>query len=362
MSPWARITLRLVTPGTSPSALGMQTSRVPRVLTPFLSAMLGFMLASGVAAHPAADAGSVTPDPRVAAPIAFRLSPGGAIGAPLAPESGSGLEPEPFHGGASRRDHVFQLLPDDPSGQHRSGEGWRLATGDDLTPVQETPPPETKSRSQGRDPDWAGIGRDTAFFFGYQVVSVAILYALPGDLNRWQNKDVSFDNWWNNVTRPPVWDTDPWGTNYVSHPYWGATYYIRARERGFGKLASFGYSALLSTLYEYGPEAIFERPSAQDLMVTPILGSLVGAFVFEPIRDWVKAKPEFRWYDQALLIATDPFGTLNSVFERMLGIKSEILLRPSPPPPVSRALADSERDRKGPRPQGFSVSVNLVWE
>jgi hypothetical protein len=41
----------------------------------------------------------------------------------------------------------------------------------------------------------------------------------------------------------------------------------KGRERGFGKLASFGYSALLSTLYEYGPEAIFERPSAQDLMV-----------------------------------------------------------------------------------------------
>jgi hypothetical protein len=62
------------------------------------------------------------------------------------------------------------------------------------------------------------------------------------------------------------------------------------------------------------------------------------------------------------LIATDPLGTLNSVFERMLGIKSEILLRPNPPSPVSRALAISERDRKGPRPQGFSVSVNLVWE
>ena len=45
----------------------------------------------------------------------------------------------------------------------------------------------------------------------------------------------------------------------MSHPYWGATYYIRARERGFGKLASFGYSLVLSTLYEYGPEAFFEE-------------------------------------------------------------------------------------------------------
>ena len=110
-----------------------------------------------------------------------------------------------------------------------------MAAGDrdELTPLQETPPAESESRSHG-DPDWAGIGRDTAFFFGYQIVRVAVLYALPGDINRWQDKDVSFDNWWNNVTQPPVWDSDPWGTNYITHPYWGATYYIRARERGFG--------------------------------------------------------------------------------------------------------------------------------
>ena len=96
--------------------------------------------------------------------------------------------------------------------------------------------------------------------------------------------------------------------------------------------------------------------------MTPILGSLVGAFVFEPVRDWVKAKPEFRWYDQALLIATDPLGTLNSIFERMLGIKLEILLRPSPPPPVSRAPALGERDGRGARPYGSIMSFNVVWE
>ena len=97
-------------------------------------------------------------------------------------------------------------------------------------------------------------------------------------------------------------------------------------------------------------------------MITPILGSLVGALVFEPIRAWIKAKPEFRWYDQGLLIATDPFGTLNSVFERMLGIKSEILLRPNPPSPATRAPGAGEQGRAGPRAQGFSVSFNVAWE
>ena len=303
----------------------MRVSRGWRLLTPLLVGLIGLVSISGVAA---ADAGTEALAPRVGLPPPFRLMPDESISEPAPTKIDVGSEREPSDAGG----HSFHFQPEDSSGPNRSGDRWRLAA-DDLTPRPETPPEQRASRLPATGPDWAGIGRDTAFFFGYQVVSVAILYALPGDINRWQNKDVSFENWWENVKTPPAFDSDPWGTNYISHPYWGATYYIRARERGFGKLASFGYSALLSTLYEYGPEAFFEPPSAQDLIVTPIVGSVIGAFVFEPIRDWVKAKPEFRWYDQALLIATDPLGTLNSVFERMLGIKSEILLRPSPPPP-----------------------------
>ena len=118
---------------------------------------------------------------------------------------------------------------------------------------------DDKAARRPASPDWPGIGRDTALFVAAQTVSVAVLYALQGDINRWSNKDVSLENWWDNV-RNPEWDNDPWGTNYITHPYWGATYYIRARERGFSKLASFGYSAFLSTLYEYAP-----RPSSSRL-------------------------------------------------------------------------------------------------
>ena len=119
------------------------------------------------------------------------------------------------------------------------------------------------------------------------MVSVAILHRPAGDLNRWQNKDVSFDNAVRiNVTRPPVWTTTPGEPNHVSHPYWGATYYIRARERDSASSPLFaGIPHCSRPSTQYGPEAFFERPSAQDLMVTPILGSLVGAFVLEPIRD-----------------------------------------------------------------------------
>ena len=164
-------------------------------------------------------------------PIPFRLSPGGAsIGVPM--ELGS--ERESSSAATPRTGYSLFLPSEDSSGSNPSGDQWRLAA-DGLTTLPEAPIEQPATPSSARSPDWPGIGRDTAFFFGYQVVSVAILYVLPGDINRWQSKDVSFDNWWDNVSRPPVWDSDPWGTNYLSHPYWGATYYIRARERGFGK-------------------------------------------------------------------------------------------------------------------------------
>jgi hypothetical protein len=108
--------------------------------------------------------------------------------------------------------------------------------------------------------------------------------------------------------------------NYIGHPYFGATYFIRARERGFDRIDSFLYAAVASAIYEFGVEAIFERPSFQDLIVTPVGGALLGGFVFEPFRNWIKRKPELKWYDHVGLIVTDPIGALNYLADSLLGI------------------------------------------
>jgi Domain of unknown function (DUF3943) len=174
--------------------------------------------------------------------------------------------------------------------------------------------------------DWLGLARDTAFLLTYQVVGVAIIYALPASVSRWSDSaknNVGFERWWDNVNHP-VWDDDSWAVNYIGHSYFGATYYIRARERGFDRIDSFLYSALASALYEFGVEAIFEKPSYNDLIVTPVGGALLGGLVFEPVRNWILRKPELKWYDHVGLIATDPIGAMNYVVERLLGIKSDI--------------------------------------
>jgi hypothetical protein len=205
-------------------------------------------------------------------------------------------------------------------------------------------PPEQLGR------DWAGIGRDTAFLLGYQAV-VGVGARLVADGTDFSDAP---KDWWDHV-RHPHWDSDGPLMNYVFHPYWGAAYYTRARERGFGVLGSAVYSALMSTIFEYGVEAFFEQPSYQDLIVTPVAGTLVGAFVFEPIRTWIKRKSEMAWYDHTVMVATDPLGALNGVFEWLFGIQSEIRLQYRPASTAGRG------DDRQPRQRSDEVGVRMIF-
>jgi hypothetical protein len=181
-------------------------------------------------------------------------------------------------------------------------------------------------------PDWSGIRRDTGILFGAQIVAAGFLFIMPESVSGWNadQKKNSFDKYSQNFVSPAI-DKDKAYINYVLHPYWGATYYTRARERGLDKGASFAYSTVISTMFEFGVECFFERPSIQDLIVTPVAGSLIGAFIFEPWRDSIKSKGALRWYDHAVLVATDPIGVISLEFEKLFGIKPTIMINNSVP-------------------------------
>jgi Domain of unknown function (DUF3943) len=216
--------------------------------------------------------------------------------------------------------------------------------------------------------DWRGLGRDTAFFLGYQTAFAGVLYLLPEDVTKWtaEQRKTSIHRWWENVQHP-VWDQDHWYVNYLGHPYFGGIAYIRARERGFGAFGGFWYAALLSGLYEFGIEALFERPSYQDLIVTPVVGTLVGAFLFEPIRGRIQGKPELQWYDHLTLTATDPLGAANSLFERWLGIEADVRVWLRAPALAPHAPFDEPTARSLNRPQeqrrwSPGISIEFVFE
>lgn len=182
--------------------------------------------------------------------------------------------------------------------------------------------------SNGQSEEWQdgkqdskGLWRDTRYFLGYQVVAIGILYSMPEDVSGWsdeQKSNYSMSVWWDNVTHPGL-DSDDHLINYVAHPYWGAAYYVRARERGYDKGASFWYSVLLSSIYEFGVEALFEEPSTQDLIVTPVLGSLLGE-VFVGVRE----NTDKRW----VLILTDPLGALNRSVRKIMGRDTDLQFSP----------------------------------
>lgn len=124
----------------------------------------------------------------------------------------------------------------------------------------------------------------TKLMLGVGVIAVGALYAMPASITGW-DKDIKVGDlpsrWWDNVSHGPVWDTDDWFFNYVTHPYCGGVYYVMARKSGYSQRDSFIYSALMSTFFwEYGIEAFAENPSIQDLITTPVGGWLYGEWAY----------------------------------------------------------------------------------
>jgi Domain of unknown function (DUF3943) len=181
--------------------------------------------------------------------------------------------------------------------------------------------------------DLAGLRRDTWYFLGYQVAAIGVLYVAPESFSSWsdeQKDEYSLSKWWENVTHP-TWDEDDHFINYVLHPYWGAAYYVRAQERGYDRMQSFWYSALLSSIYEFGVEALFEPPSIQDIIVTPVGGALVGNY-FMKIRAGINGREESLGYrrtsDKLLWIVTDPLGSINQQLDKLVGEDATFEIRP----------------------------------
>jgi hypothetical protein len=200
--------------------------------------------------------------------------------------------------------------------------------------------------------DWRGLGRDTAFFVGYEALAAGVGYLLPERVTQWTaaQRRISLQHWWEHV-RDPKWDLDRWYFNYLGHPYFGAIVYIRARERQLGAWGGLGYAAVLSGVYEYGLEALFERPSYQDLLVTPVGGLLLGALLFEPLREHIRRKAALHWYDHVALALTDPLEVSNRLMARVGGQQTELRVQWYVPALASSAPLHEPTARSLTRPQ-----------
>jgi hypothetical protein len=217
--------------------------------------------------------------------------------------------------------------------------------------------------------DYPGLRHDAGYFFGYQFFIVGLLYVLPEEISAWtdeQKEDYTVNKWWENVTHPR-WDPDKWYINYILHPYWGMTYYTRGRERGLSESGSFWYSFTLSSIYEYGLEALFEPVSIQDMIFTPALGSLLGWYI-EDTRREIKSQSEFSFWDKTVLVLTDPLGTLNTIVDGWIETESELSLRTFYRSPNFAMLDDMEwnapyRDQINPIVKDYlGLQLTVRWQ
>lgn len=129
--------------------------------------------------------------------------------------------------------------------------------------------------------NWRHLLRNTGILVAGGATTLVILEMLPEEATAWNRAQQKRYSLWEryrmHFKKGPVWDGDKFIFNGVLHPYGGAAYYMSARSCGFNVWGSFLYSFCISTFFwEYGVECFMEVPSVQDLIVTPVIGSIFG--------------------------------------------------------------------------------------
>jgi hypothetical protein len=176
----------------------------------------------------------------------------------------------------------------------------------------------SETRADDRDswlvPSLHAIGIMTAM-----RVSIAVIWPRP-----FADTDLSVAgrHYREAFTRPPrfdphapafEWDGSPWTINVIGHGAFGSEVYLRARTCRRTGLEAFALTTLASTTWEYLFEGNAARPSAQDLVYTPIAGLVFGELRF---RLWRAAgRLEDETWRAVWTSVLDPLGEL----ERALG-------------------------------------------
>lgn len=146
------------------------------------------------------------------------------------------------------------------------------------------------------------------------LYSQAILWpsSITGHLGLYIAKD-DFD--WSKAVRLSVYkrtftewpkiDEDHWSWNYEAHPYMGSLSYLTYRNRKASIWESAAGTALNSVIYEYIIAGGTQRPSINDMLVTPIAGSLLGEGLYQ-LKKYVIRDKSLSLFDKILLTIIDP--------------------------------------------------------
>ena len=161
---------------------------------------------------------------------------------------------------------------------------------------------------------WKKMGRAQIFIGGTELLCMGILMAMPKEVTKWEPGflESAKKNLKRAFTTMPENDEDDWGFNYVGHPIAGSLYYNSIRSQDATIFQSFLFSFVQSAIWEYVIEGMAEQPSVQDLIITPIFGTLLGeASHMATIR---MRRKGFNWLEKITVIVLNPFYVVNNGF------------------------------------------------
>lgn len=187
--------------------------------------------------------------------------------------------------------------------------------------IQENSPEKNRYKEQYsfrlRNQDasiWRKMGRAQIFIGGTELICMGILLAMPEEVTKWQPGflNEAKKNLKRSFTTLPVNDNDGWGFNFVGHPIAGSLYYNSIRSQNATIFQSFVFSFAQSAFWEYVIEGMAEQPSLQDLIITPIFGTLLGEA--SHMATISMRRNGFNWLEKITVIIINPFYAVNNGF------------------------------------------------
>ena len=161
---------------------------------------------------------------------------------------------------------------------------------------------------------WKKVGRAELFIGGAELLGITVLMLSPKDVTGW-SPDWAQDAWRNvkrSLSTPPVWDDDDWQLNYIGHPIAGSYYYNSLRSQHASIFHSFLFATAQSFIWEYFIEATAEKPSTQDLIVTPIVGAILGESAHRLTMNM--RRNGFNFFEKVFVIIFNPLFVMNNGF------------------------------------------------
>lgn len=178
--------------------------------------------------------------------------------------------------------------------------------------------------------DWERLNKQSAAAGVLALGTFGFFYLFRNNIKSWDTEASSVNEmteiWKKNLSVAPVWDKSQFQTNFLAHPYVGSIYYVAARKSNFSQFESFLYAATLSTfVWEFGIESFVEPPSIQDIIITPIVGSMIGEYLYNLEKMIIANNGKIgdsRLWGKISLAFIDPIGTTAN----LIGFKDDTVM------------------------------------